>query len=291
MTTIGPKSTTKLNVLAWHRSDVEQKLGFRGGRFTRANSLLSFLIALLATAIFYSLMEFVFKESAIGQIFTERGYTPYLMSVLFMWSLAMIFFKWRKLCFQRRSLKIEIVPAQNDFVLSASTVDQVMSRLIGAVDDPKKFLLLNRIQTALSNFRNLGRVTDVDEMLRSQADLDESSMQTSYSLLRGFIWAVPVLGFIGTVVGLSKAIGKFGDAVGNSSDAEALKEQLPQVTNGLHMAFDTTLIALLFALLLQLLVTFLHKNEEEFLDDCSEYCQKNVVSKLRIMPFDAEAET
>ena len=156
---------------------------------------------------------------------------------------------------------------------------------------PKKFLLLNRIQTALSNFRNLGRVTDVDEMLRSQADLDESSMQTSYSLLRGFIWAVPVLGFIGTVVGLSKAIGKFGDAVGNSSDAEALKEQLPQVTNGLHMAFDTTLIALLFALLLQLLVTFLHKNEEEFLDDCSEYCQKNVVSKLRIMPFDAEAET
>ena len=156
---------------------------------------------------------------------------------------------------------------------------------------PKKFLLLNRIQTALSNFRNLGRVTDVDEMLRSQADLDESSMQTSYSLLRGFIWAVPVLGFIGTVVGLSKAIGRFGDAVGNSSDAEALKEQLPQVTNGLHMAFDTTLIALLFALLLQLLVTFLHKNEEEFLDDCSEYCQKNVVSKLRIMPFDAEAET
>ena len=70
----------------------------------------------------------------------------------------------------------------------------------------------------------------------------------------------------------------------------ALAESLKGVTGGLSTAFETTLLALLFALFLQLLVTFLHKSEEEFLDECSEYCQKNIVSKLRIMPFEQGAD-
>jgi biopolymer transport protein ExbB/TolQ len=134
--------------------------------------------------------------------------------------------------------------------------------------------------------RNLGQVTDVDEILRSQAEQDESTMQTSYSLLQAFIWAIPVLGFIGTVLGLSEAIGAFGEVLGGASDVSQLASALRGVTAGLSTAFETTLQALVAALFIQLILTLLRKSEEEFLDSCAEYCTRNVVGKLRVMPFE-----
>ena len=255
------------------------------------NSLLTLLMALALSTLVYCLMVFVLSEHQVGKMFLTRGFTPYAMTLLFSWSLVIILIKWRKIGFQRRSLKIEVVPPALDFVLSVSTVDQVLSKITQSIDDTKQFVLFNRVSTALSNLRNLGRISDVDEMLRSQAELDESSMETSYSLLKGFIWAIPVLGFIGTVMGLSVAIGGFGEVLSKTSDPTALAESLKGVTGGLATAFETTLLALLFALLLQLLVTFLRKSEEEFLDECTEYCQRNIVGKLRIMPFESSGSS
>ena len=285
-----PTNSPSPKMNSWSTADIEQKLGFQGGRFTKVNSFFSFLIALFMTVVVYLVMAFVLSDTTVGHMFLDRGFTPYAMTLLFCWSLSIVFIKWRKLKFQRQTISIQVVPTELDFVLSVTTVEQVLNKILVSIDDAKHFLLFNRVFTALSNLRNLGNISDVDEMLRSQADLDESTMETSYSLLRGFIWAIPVLGFIGTVMGLSVAIGGFGDVLSKTSDPTALAESLKVVTGGLSTAFETTLLALLFALVLQLLLTFLHKNEEEFLDECSEYCQRNIVGKLRIMPFEQGPE-
>ncbi len=277
-------------ILSWNKNDIEQKLGFKGGRFTKVNSTLSFLIALIFTLVIYAIISLQLQEMPIGRMFLDRGFTPYAMTFLFCWSLTIALIKWRKLRFQKQTISTRIIPSELDFILSVTTVDQVIDNMLIAVDDAKKFILFNRVFTALSNLRNLGNISDVDEMLRSQADLDESTMETSYALLRGFIWAIPVLGFIGTVMGLSIAIGGFGDVLSKTADPTALAESPKEVTGGASTAFETTLLALLFALILQLIVTFLHKGEEEFLDECSEYCQRNIVGKLRIMPFDQRKE-
>ena len=168
------------------------------------------------------------------------------------------------------------------------TAEELLNSMYEFVDDIKKFVLFNRINIALSNLKNLGRVTDVDEILRSQSEADESVMETSYSLLRGLIWAIPVLGFIGTVLGLSQAIGNFGTVLENSENISEITGSLKSVTGGLSTAFDTTLTALVAALGIQCLVTVLKKNEEEFLDDCIDYCQNNIVQKLRMMPYQNE---
>ena len=159
-----------------------------------------------------------------------------------------------------------------------------------SVDEPKHFILFDRISIALSNLRNLGRVSDVEDILRSQAEHQESAMETSYSLVKGFIWAIPVLGFIGTVLGLSQAIGSFGLVLENTEDIHQISTALKSVTAGLAIAFETTLEALVAAMVLQLLLTFLKRSEEDFLDDCTEYCVRRIVSRLRIMPFERERE-
>ncbi|MFO0261901.1 MAG: MotA/TolQ/ExbB proton channel family protein, partial [Planctomycetota bacterium] len=222
--------------LAWHQQDVEQRFGFQGGRFTRVNSVFSCLLAVVLTLAIYGVMIFLVRDTMVGKMFLDRGFTPYVMTFLFSWSLVIILLKWLKLRFQKRALKAKIAPTDNNFVLSVATVDQVFGEMRRQVDDPRKFVLFNRVQVALSNLRNLGRVTDVDEMLRTQGELDESSMDTSYSLIRGFIWAIPVLGFIGTVMGLSEAVGGFGSVLAETADPQALAQSLRLVTAGLSTA-------------------------------------------------------
>jgi hypothetical protein len=195
--------------LSWSRSDPEQRLAFRGGRFTRVNLSLTFLIGAVLTGGMY-LTLLPLRGYWIGQTFYENGPTPPLIVLFFFWSMAILLLKQWKLRLQRRALEYPVVPEDPSFVRTPATVDVIIGRIHAIADDPRQFVLFNRLMIALSNLRNLGQVSDVDDILRSQAENDEASMETSYHLLQGLIWAIPVLGFIGTVLGLSDAIGSFG---------------------------------------------------------------------------------
>jgi biopolymer transport protein ExbB/TolQ len=100
--------------------------------------------------------------------------------------------------------------------------------------------------------------------------------------MQGFVWAIPVLGFIGTVLGLSDAIGQFSGVLGAADDVSQISAALKGVTSGLATAFDTTLVALVAALVVQLAMTVIRRNEDAFLDEVMEYGLRNVVGRLRI---------
>lgn len=277
---IGP-SERKLN---WRSSDIERKLLFPGGRFTKASHILSAIIAFMCTAAFYSILELPqIRGSWLYDIFVKRGPTQFMTVFLFAWCISLLLIKSRKLALQRKVLTLKIVPKDVGFVLSPESASVFLNHVEELVDDPRNFLVLNRVIVALSNLKNLKRVGDVDDILRSQAQQDEASIETSYALLHGFVWAIPVLGFIGTVLGLSEAIGQFGGVLGSSDDLTQISSSLKNVTAGLATAFDTTLVALVAALVVQLGITFMRKEEEEFLDDAMEFGLRNIVNRLRLV--------
>lgn len=269
--------------LNWSRADIEQRLFLAGGRFTQVNTFLAGAVALVLTVLVYIVLGSPWLEdTALGKILRERSWTQHGCVFLTLWSLTILFVKWLKLRLQRRALDVKFLPAEPGFVISVSTVDEVLRQMQDSVDDSRRFLLLNRIEIALSNLRNLGRVGDVDEILRSQAAQDESQLETSYAVVQGFVWAIPVLGFIGTVLGLSQAIGSFSGMIDSGDGVASLTSELKKVTAGLTTAFDTTLVALIAALIIQLLMVLLKKAEQEFLDDASEHCIRYIVGRLRI---------
>lgn len=275
------------SVLSWDQRDPEAILGLRGRRFTQVNSIVAFVMGALLSIAFYGLLSLA-PQSVLHAMFFDRGPIPALVVLASGWCASILLLKRIKLGIQRDSLGHPVVPAESTYVISPATTQRVLVEIWRTVDDPKQFVLFNRIVTALSNLKNLGRVTDVDEILRGQAEQDESAIETSYGLVRGLIWAIPTLGFIGTVLGLSTAIGGFGAVLGAAEDINALTESLRGVTQGLSTAFDTTLEALVAAVFLHGAYTLLYKAELEFLDDCSEYCQRNIVTRLRVTPFDAQ---
>ena len=271
-------------ILDWSRQDIEQRLLFSGGRYTRVNNLLTGLLAVILTALFFGLLQFApLRNSTFADVFINRGPTQFAVVFLFFWSLAILTIKWLKLRFQWKSMDVRVIPNEPGFTLSTATVGRVLDHIHDCVDDPRHFVLFNRIVVALSNLRNLGHVGDVDNILRSQASQDESAMETSYALVQSFIWAIPVLGFIGTVLGLSQAIGEFTGVLGEAGDIGQITSALKGVTGGLATAFDTTLVALVAALCIQMLMTVIKKAEEEFLDAAMEFGIRNVVGRLRIV--------
>jgi biopolymer transport protein ExbB/TolQ len=285
-----PLHNNRRDPLIWSREDFEERTYGSGGRYTRVNTFRSGIVAAALSVLFY-LALMPIEPTPLTRLFTDQGSIQYFTVFFTFWSMVILFVKWQKLRLQVRVLgeDYRIVPSDSDFVLAKGNVDDVLRQMSDIVHEPKHFLLMNRIHIALSNLRNIGRIADVDGILRSQAEHDESAMETSYALVSSFVWAIPVLGFIGTVVGLSAAIGSFGSVLQGEGALEDIKASLQNVTAGLSTAFETTLLALVAALFIQLILALLKKSEEEFLDACAEYCVRHVVNRLRVTDIDSGA--
>ena len=99
------------------------------------------------------------------------------------------------------------------------------------------------------------------EAIQSYLSIVERTRHRSHELLRYTIWAIPILGFLGTVVGISDAVGELSRMTGSDSKGEAIAQNLRRVMLPLAVAFDTTVLSLSMALILVLLQTMLVRIE------------------------------
>jgi biopolymer transport protein ExbB/TolQ len=132
----------------------------------------------------------------------------------------------------------------------------------------------------LEHFRVRADVAEAVDVLRAQAERDEAAVESSFSMLRVFIWAIPILGFIGTVLGIGQSVGGFSESVAAAADLDVMKDSIGTVTSGLGIAFDTTLLALVMSIFIMFPTSSLQKAEEDHLARVDDYCQRNLVARL-----------
>ena len=263
--------------------DIECMIGFPSGRYTVASAPLWLGVAAVMT-ILVALVLVIIAPDGYLLLMMNRCWTNWAVVFFSWWCLGILLAKWIKTSIQLRALRaVDIVPRRGDFILSPGTSGDVLRRIKAVAERPKDFLLFRRIDMALSNLGNIGEVRDVGAVLESQADSDGSSVDSSYTVIRSLIWTIPILGFIGTVVGLSQAIGSFTDVLTQTgSDAGSIKSKLGPVVGGLATAFETTLVALVAAVIIQLLSTWVYKREEALLDGITDFTTENVLSRLKL---------
>ena len=140
-------------------------------------------------------------------------------------------------------------------------------------------IVLNRLDRALALWlgsRDVGRVA---AWAQAESARDASASESTYALSRVLMWAIPILGFIGTVQGLGLAISGFG-VLGGSVGMEAIKGAIGQVTSGLGIAFDTTLLALVLTTLLMFPLTSVQRREENLFGEVDHYLDDLLLSRL-----------
>ncbi|MDA1007660.1 MAG: MotA/TolQ/ExbB proton channel family protein [Planctomycetota bacterium] len=264
------------------QGDPECMIGLSSNRFTAASGLLWLVFASTLTAVCIGLS--IALPSVQMSIFMNRCWTNWACVLAFLWCIFMLTEKVIKVRIQRRALEaVDLLPRRADFVLSPGTAPEIMERIRNQAARPREFLLFNRMWSSLSNLGNLGEVRDVGAVLEGLADSDASGVDSSYTTIKILIWTIPVYGFIGTVIGLGQAIGNFQNVINAEENAGSIRDNLTPVIGGLATAFETTLIALVLAVIVQLYCTWVYHKEESLLGDIDRYCHEHIISRLRLI--------
>jgi uncharacterized protein YdcH (DUF465 family) len=192
--------------------------------------------------------------------------------------MAICVLKFQKLKHQRAALLLDVLPMDLGKEINAENVGRFLDHIYQLPARLRDSLMVNRIRKALEFFEVRQNVREVGSMMENQANIDSSRIGGSYILVRAFLWAIPLLGFIGTVVGLSGAIG--GMSFANVEDVSKIVGSINAVTSGLGTAFDATLLGLVFAVVLNFPLNSLSKHEDEMLNELDAFCNEVLLPRL-----------
>src|SRR5262245_45461883 len=110
--------------------------------------------------------------------------------------------QWR----ERAAFHRELLPAWDGVPVPVADAEKLLSPQPRPWGGLRNTCLHRRVTAILDFVRNRGSAHGLDDQMRALADNDALALESSYSLLRLIIWAIPILGFLGTVLGITGAI-------------------------------------------------------------------------------------
>ncbi|MEA3400527.1 MAG: MotA/TolQ/ExbB proton channel family protein [Armatimonadota bacterium] len=141
-------------------------------------------------------------------------------------------------------------------------------RALHGIPDEHLGVFLGRARTALEEWDRGRDISQVRQSVLDEGYIDGDTLEGSLNIVRVFIWAAPIIGFIGTVLGISLSIGEFSTMIGGTGGTMQMaqvQQGLVTVTGGLAYAFNTTLVGLVVALLLMIPTTYVQRFEDDLL--------------------------
>ncbi len=139
--------------------------------------------------------------------------------------------------------------------------------------------IAKRIQEVCTFLLGRRSAKGLEEHLRYLGELAAGDLHSSYSLVRTVTWAVPILGFLGTVVGIT-------DAIANLTP-EQMEKSLSNVTAGLGTAFDTTALSLGWSMVIVFTTFFIERKEQSILGAVEEFGSRRLGMLLAEEPASA----
>jgi biopolymer transport protein ExbB/TolQ len=177
--------------------------------------------------------------------------------------------RWRT---ERAALSTSILPTWDGQTVPVSEAGQLLVKLEGLPRRLRSSLLGGRVANVLDFLRSRGSAAELDDQLRALADADAVALENSYSFSRFIAWAIPILGFLGTVLGITEAV--------SGVTPEKLERELNQVTEGLALAFDTTALALCLTMALMFLGFVVERAEQNVLDAVDRYAERELAHRF-----------
>ena len=197
----------------------------------------AFITALVLSAGFILALEWIARGAEDARVvthrFLERGIIPPVTVLLFFWGLLLLLGKRWNGWYLRRALR------------------RWREGEAGRATEP-----------VVASLEALGTGT---ARLEESLALLWRRYEESYLLPRYISWAVPILGFIGTVLGISLAADGIRRIIGSDAGLSGLSGDLSGAIAPLGIAFDTTLIALSLSVVLTLFLTLVQRDEERIL--------------------------
>lgn len=241
------------------------------------------LFACLAAAIcLIKLLEFYLPDAAaVILIDRDRSTYPFtvqnLMWIVFALGLGELIVRARDAAAERAELVAGYLPEDETTLLQSLELRRIYgaARQANQPGSPSSGRFLPRlIQRTVTQFQTTKSIDQANALLNSSIELYLHEIDLRYSMIRYVVWAIPTLGFIGTVIGISLALAFAGSV--DLQDPSLLAE----LTKRLAVAFNTTLLALVMSAFLVLLQHVVQASEERVLNQSGQYCLDNLINRL-----------
>jgi hypothetical protein len=233
----------------------------------------------------------VFPETGLlGQLrakLTVHPYIPPICTLLLFWHLSYVLLR---LAFHVRPefavLAANPIPAGVD-ELADEDLTTIAKRAMDIEGRGGPRLLTRRVFLAIQHLGISRDTSELGDLLRRRADADRQRSATAYLWPQFIVWAIPILGFVGTVMGIGVAVGGLSGAIGSEG---AFGNALELVTSNLGVAFDTTLVALTMSIVALLAQTLVSQRESRLLADVEDYLTYRLQSRIRTQTLDIRVD-
>ncbi len=131
--------------------------------------------------------------------------------------------------------------------------------------------LVRTLMASLRRYLITESVQDTSDAIESSIEALAVKQEAENSMIRYLIWAIPSIGFIGTVRGIGEAL---------SQADQALAGDIAGMTESLGVAFNSTLVALLISIALMFLLHQLQRLQDGLVVDTQEYCESFLLNRI-----------
>jgi biopolymer transport protein ExbB/TolQ len=212
--------------------------------------------------------EYVQKRSIFVVI---RDFEQEACFVLALWAFSIMGFKGYA-SYRERKLLDTLVDGDEE-TPGVELDTQKLSRRLGALPGSARERLLPRaLGAALHRFSATGNVQDVSAAAREVCQTEADRLESELSIIRYIAWAIPSIGFIGTVRGISDALAQAHRAV---------EGDITGVTQSLGVAFNSTFVALAISIVVMFFVHQLQLAQERVVLETETYCDRYLIHRLR----------
>lgn len=200
------------------------------------------------------------------------GYIQFLCYIAFYFALLELNKKNAYIREQYAGFDFNLLPKEDQLILTPEEVADIKLNVLDMEKRGLSYLINDFIKKACTQYRNDQSISETLQVLDVQIENSKGEQESSLSMVRYMINAIMSLGFIGTLIGLSTAIGQ--------SYLAKTDEGMPILTGYLNIAFDTTLVALILGLILNYFYHNYLEGMDSFYAKAKTFIVDNLISRI-----------
>lgn len=192
--------------------------------------------------------------------------------ILAFWAIGLALRKALMLRAQRRQLGAQLIRLQPGFRILPDDVREQARNLETLPTAERDLIVPRTIRRALKRFGETRDVQDAATTVHDFCESEAARLDSELAPIRFCVWAIPAIGFVGTVRGIGRAL---------EGAQLALRGDTSAVTSGLGISFNSTFVALSLSILLMYLLHEIQLAQERLVLDTELYVDDNVISNFQ----------
>lgn len=199
--------------------------------------------------------------------------------ILFFWALSMMAMKAVRTMRERALLDKTLLQVSEGTSILPEDARNYARPVQALPEKERRYLLPRMLLAGLHRFGTTGSIQATSNTVKDLSDGEAERLESELTIIRYIAWAIPSIGFLGTVRGIGTALGQAHQAVAGD---------IVGVTVSLGMAFNSTFVALLTSILLMFLLHQLSLMQDRLVLDSQNYTDENLVAYLQVPDRDGE---